>query len=72
MALDVKMPICRGCSSIRKSEARPPRDLIRMPIEITSNKIFQNKGIPLFLCEFCDAQEMELALEAHRKRIDNK
>lgn len=66
------MPICNGCKSIRTAEARKPRDLIRLPIEITNDSVFNNKGLPLFLCEFCDAQELEMALATHQKRIDNK
>jgi len=63
---------CHGCKSIRTSEARLPRQLIRLPIEVTQDKIFNNRGLPVFLCEFCDAHELEMALATHQKRIDNK
>ena len=66
------MPICNGCKSIRASEARPPRDLVRLPVEVTQNSIFKNKGIPVFLCEHCDEHELEMALATHKKRTDNK
>jgi hypothetical protein len=69
---DVKMPECRGCKSIQIRDARIPRQLIRLPVEITQDKIFNNRGIPVFLCEYCDEYELAGALEAHQKRIDNK
>ena len=72
MESDAKMPLCNGCKTIRKSQARPFRELVKMPIEITHDETFHKKGIPLFLCEFCDEQELELALATHQKRIDNK
>lgn len=64
--------ICHSCKSKRTSEARPPRELIKLPIEVTQDKVFQKRGIPVFLCEVCDEQELELALAEHEKRIDNK
>ena len=64
--------ICNSCKSKRTSEARPPRELIKLPIEVTQDKVFQKRGIPIFLCEICDEQELELALAQHEKRIDNK
>lgn len=72
MGSGAKMPTCNGCKSLRTAQARPPRDLIKLPIEITNNKVFSNRGLPVFLCEFCDAQELEMALATHQKRIDNK
>lgn len=72
MVLDVKMPVCNGCKSSRKAAAQPPRELIKLPIEITNNKVFNNRGLPLYLCEFCDEQELFMALATHEKRIDNK
>jgi hypothetical protein len=69
---DVKMPVCNGCKSIRKASAHPPRELVKMPIEITNDKVFNNRGLPLYLCEFCDEQELYMALATHEKRIDNK
>ena len=65
-------PICNGCRTTRTREAQPPRELIRLPSEVTQDKIFSKRGIPVFLCEFCDAYELEAALAAHEKRIDNK
>ena len=70
--LDVKMPECKGCKSIQLKEVRSPRKLIKLPIEVTQDKIFNNRGIPVFLCEYCDEYELEGALQAHQKRIDNK
>jgi hypothetical protein len=64
--------ICHSCKSLRVKQVRPPRELIKLPIEVTQDSIFNNRGIPIFLCEFCDAQELQAALEAHEKRIDNK
>lgn len=64
--------ICHGCKSLRIKEVRPPRTLIKAPIEITQDSVFSKRGIPLFLCEFCDEQELKLALEQHQKRLDNK
>jgi hypothetical protein len=64
--------ICHGCKSVRVQEVRFPRILVKLPIEVTQDSVFQNRGIPVFLCEYCDEQELKLALEAHAKRIDNK
>jgi hypothetical protein len=65
-------PICNGCKSSRVKEVRPPRELIRLPIEVTQDPVFNNRGLAIWLCEFCDAHELEAALAAHEKRIDNK
>jgi hypothetical protein len=64
--------ICTACKSKRIQEVRSPRELIKLPIEITQDKVFNKRGIPIFVCEFCDAHELEAALAAHQKRIDNK
>ena len=69
---DATMPVCNGCRSSRTKEAKLPRELIKLPIEITQDKIFNKRGIPIFLCEVCDEQELIGALEAHEKRTDNK
>jgi len=63
---------CNGCKSLRLKEVRPPRNLIRLPIEVTQDSAFNKKGLGVYLCEFCDAYELEAALAAHQKRIDNK
>ena len=65
------VPTCNGCKSTRKREAREPRDLVRLPAEVTQDGVFNNKGIPVFLCPVCDEQELEMALATHQKRIDN-
>lgn len=65
------VPTCNGCKSMRKREAREPRELTKLPVEVTQDKVFSKKGLPVFLCEFCDAHELEMALQAHQKRIDN-
>lgn len=53
-------------------EVRPPRQLVRLPVEVTQDKLFNNRGLPIYLCEFCDSYELSGALEAHEKRIGNK
>jgi hypothetical protein len=65
-------PICNGCKSIRIRDGKSPRNLIRLPIEVTQDAVFNNRGLAIWLCEFCDAYELEAALAAHEKRIDNK
>jgi hypothetical protein len=68
----VRVPTCNGCKTVRTKEAQLPRELVRLPVEVTQDGIFNKRGIPVFLCEFCDAYELEAALAAHEKRIDNK
>jgi hypothetical protein len=65
-------PICNGCKSLRIKSAHKPRHLVRLPVEVTQDSVFNNKGLAVWLCEFCDAYELEAALAAHQKRIDNK
>jgi hypothetical protein len=65
-------PICNGCKSIRVSSAHKPRKLTRLPIEVTQDSVFNNRGLAVWLCEFCDSHELKAALAAHQKRIDNK
>jgi hypothetical protein len=65
------VPTCNGCKSSRKREARDPRELVRLPTEVTQSEVFNNKGLPVFLCPVCDEQELEMALATHQKRIDN-
>jgi len=72
VASGAKVPTCSSCKSARVKESRPLRELTKLPTEVTQDKIFSKKGIPVFLCSICDAQELESALEAHQKRIDNK
>jgi hypothetical protein len=67
-----EVPICNGCKSIRVSSAHKPRKLTRLPIEVTQDSVFNNRGLAVWLCEFCDSYELEAALAAHQKRIDNK
>jgi hypothetical protein len=65
-------PICNGCKSLRIKSAHKPRTLVRLPIEVTQDSVFNNKGLAIWLCEFCDEHELKSALAAHQKRIDNK
>jgi hypothetical protein len=65
-------PICNGCKSLRIKSAHKPRTLVRLPVEVTQDSVFNNRGLAVWLCEFCDAHELEAALAAHQKRIDNK
>lgn len=65
-------PICNCCKSSRVRDGHPPRELVKLPIEITQSEVFNNRGIPVFLCEVCDEHELTLALAEHEKRIDNK
>ena len=65
-------PICNGCKSTRVSGGHKPRELTRLPVEVTQDSVFNNRGLPIWLCEFCDEHELKAALAAHQKRIDNK
>lgn len=65
-------PICNGCKSLRISSAHKPRKLVRLPVEVTQDSVFNNRGLAVWLCEFCDEYELKAALAAHQKRIDNK
>jgi hypothetical protein len=72
VASDVSPRTCNGCKSLRTKEVRPLRELVKLPVEVTQTPIFNNRGLPVFLCEFCDGYELDGALQAHQKRIDNK
>jgi hypothetical protein len=70
--MDKSAPICNCCKSNRVRDGHAPRELIKLPIEVTQDKVFSNRGIPIFLCKVCDEHELTLALAEHEKRIDNK
>jgi hypothetical protein len=65
-------PICNGCKSLQIKSAHKPRTLVRLPVEVTQDSVFNNKGLAVWLCAFCDEHELKAALAAQQKRIDNK
>jgi hypothetical protein len=63
---------CTACKKARESRGLLPKELKRLPPAISHVKTFNNKGIPILLCEDCDGPALESALEAHQKRTRNK
>lgn len=72
LPMNNEAPICNGCKSLRIKSAHKPRTLVRLPVEVTQDSVFNNRGLAVWLCEFCDEHELKAALAAHQKRIDNK
>lgn len=61
---------CSACRKDREKEGKPARPLSRLPIEITQDKLFQKKGLPLRLCKYCDGDAYEEAMKAHLSRSE--
>lgn len=64
-----EMPDCSCCKLEQEKAHKKPRKLERLPLEITQNKTFRRKGLPLMLCAVCDQQAMEAALARHQERL---
>lgn len=64
----VVMPDCTGCKTEREKESKSPRQLTRLPTEVTQDKHFKRKGLPVQLCDHCDGDALEEALKAHQQR----
>lgn len=69
---DVLVPDCGTCKDKRVEEGRPPRQLKRLPIEVTHSKDFKRKGLAVQLCEFCDGEALERSVATHAKRTEKK
>ncbi len=59
---------CKCCKEDREKAGKQPRTLIRLPLEITQDKTFKRKGLPIRVCEFCDGDALEEAMKAHQTR----
>lgn len=64
----IAVPNCNGCKNEREGKGHSPRKLHRLPVEVTQDKSFKRKGLPVELCPFCDGDAIELALSTHEKR----
>lgn len=65
MAPDVSQPTeCKSCVQRREDDGRHRIRLItRLPIEVTQNSDFKKKGKPVYLCEYCDGDALDLAMK---------
>lgn len=59
---------CSGCKKDREKILKAPRQLIALPPEITQDKVFNHKALPVQLCVYCDGDAYEAALKAHESR----
>lgn len=62
--------VCKACKDSREKEHKKPRALIRLPLAITQDKVFQKKGIPVRMCKHCDGDAYENAMKAHKDRSE--
>jgi hypothetical protein len=65
----VEMATCRRCKDERKRVGNEPKELVRLPPEVTQDSAFRRKGLPVTLCEECDSGAVGLARAAHAKRV---
>lgn len=65
------MAECRNCRGAQKKAGHQPRQLHRLPVEVTQDKSFQRKGLPVALCPHCDGEALSRALHAHKSRAEN-
>lgn len=61
--------VCSSCKKEREDVGKPPRKLTRLPLEVTQDKLFKRKGMPIRLCEYCDGDALEDALRQHHLRV---
>lgn len=64
----IAVPDCSSCKNARTEKGKTPRKLTRLPIEVTQDKAFKRKGLPVQLCEFCDGDALERAISTQEKR----
>lgn len=64
----IAVPDCSSCKNSRTEKGHSPRKLTRLPIEVTQDKAFKRKGLPVQLCEFCDGDALERAISTQEKR----
>lgn len=59
---------CNCCKTDRAKNGKETRPLIRLPLEITQDKIFKRKGLPIRMCRHCDGEAYEEAMRHHIER----
>lgn len=62
------MPTCNGCRKERENAGKVCRQLIRLPIEVTTDKVFKRQALAVQLCGYCDGDAVEEAIKAHDSR----
>lgn len=67
---ELNMPECTGCKAEREDQKKKPRQLTRLPVEVTQDVSFQRKGLPVMLCAYCDGDALGEAVKAHDKRVE--
>lgn len=70
MAIAPKSDVCSCCRKEREEEGLRPRKLERLPIEITQDKLFKEKGTPVRVCLVCDGDAYTAAVKAHEARTE--
>ncbi len=60
--------VCSCCKKEREEEHKMPRSLTRLPSEVTQDKLFKRKGLPVRVCAFCDGDVLGSALAQHDAR----
>ena len=60
--------VCGCCKKDRESVGQLPRSLTRLPIEVTQDKLFKRKGMPVRLCDYCDGDALTAAIATHHAR----
>jgi hypothetical protein len=70
-ALDARdtMAECRCCKTPLKKKGEEPRQLLRLPIEVTQDTSFKRKGLPISVCVECDGEAALLATSLHKQRV---
>lgn len=63
-----KSDVCSCCKKEREEAGLRPRKLERLPIEVTQDKLFKEKGLPVRLCLVCDGDAYRDAMKAHEDR----
>lgn len=66
----VALDVCSSCKKDREKEGKRGRTLTRLPLEITQDKVFNKKGLPLRVCKHCDGDVYEDAMQAHMDRVE--
>src|SRR3954467_15907587 len=62
------VPACSVCKTDREKGFKPPRQLQRLPSEVTMDNVFKRKALAVQLCEFCDGDAIQGAMKAHESR----
>ena len=69
--------VCSACKTDREKHGKAPRPLHMLPQEILrgmkdGKAMFKRRKIPIYICEFCDGDVLEKALQASEKRTSKK